>query len=56
VLATKEPELLRDIAGQVYEVSRICHIKHVATQRAFALTALFLAVWAGGRLLLATTM
>jgi hypothetical protein len=53
VLATKEIDLLRDLAGQVYEVSKVCHAKHLATQRAFALALLFLAAWACARLLLA---
>lgn len=35
VLAKNEQELLRDMAGQVYEVSSICQIKHFATQRAY---------------------
>jgi hypothetical protein len=53
VLATKEIDLLRYLAGQVYEVSKVCHAKHLATQRAFALALLFLAAWACARLLLA---
>lgn len=54
VLAAKSPELLRDVAGQVYEVSKVCHIKHLASQRAFALALLFLVAWAAARILLAT--
>jgi hypothetical protein len=52
VLARKEYELLRDIAGQVYEVSKICQIKHMASQRAYFALGAFLIAWAAARILL----
>ena len=53
VLAQTEDALLREMAGQVYQVSVVCEKKHKATQRAYVLTVLFLIVWAAGRILLA---
>ena len=52
VLERKEHELLRDIAGQVYEISRVCQGKHMATKRAYAALIAFLVAWAIARVLL----
>lgn len=54
VLAKKPHELLRDVAGQVYEVSRVCRSKHLATQRAYVCTLAFLIAWVTARILLST--
>jgi hypothetical protein len=54
VLAKTEYELLRDMAGQVYEVSTISQIKHMAVQRAYAAALAFLAVWVVARTVLTT--
>lgn len=52
VLATSEHDLLRDVAGQVYELSAVAHKKHVATQRAYLAALAFLVAWVAGRVLL----
>ncbi len=54
VFAVDEHALMRDLAGQVYEVSCVCHQKHVAARRAYAAAVVFLVAWVGGRILLAT--
>lgn len=55
VKAKKPHELLDDLAGQVYEISRIANDKHLATKRAYVLVLAFLAMWAIARVSLATT-
>jgi hypothetical protein len=52
VMKREEHELLRDIAGQVYEISKVCQAKHMATKRAYAALIAFLVVWAIARVLL----
>lgn len=52
VLSRPQHELLRDIAGQVYEVSKVCQTKHMATQRAYFALGAFLIAWVAARVLL----
>jgi hypothetical protein len=52
VRAQSEQELLNDLAGQVYEVSKSAATKHRAAQRAFVAVLAFLAVWALSRIAL----
>jgi hypothetical protein len=54
VIAQTEYALLRDIAGQVWEVSRISHSKHLWTRRAYVCVLAFLFCWACARVLLTT--
>jgi hypothetical protein len=54
VLARSEQQLLADLAGQVYEVSRTAADKHRAARRAYVVVLGFLSAWATARLLLAT--
>jgi Family of unknown function (DUF5706) len=42
VVAQPEDALLRELAGQVYQVSKICHRKHAWTQLAYLLSVAFL--------------
>jgi hypothetical protein len=53
VLATKPHELLRDVAGQVWEISRVCTLKQRAVRHAYGWALIFLIVWALSRVLLA---
>jgi hypothetical protein len=55
VVCKTRHELLADLAGQVYEVSKIANDKHRATQRAFLAVIVFLVIWAIARIALATT-
>lgn len=55
VRAKKPHELLDDLAGQIYEVSKIANDKHLATKRAYVLVLAFLVMWAIARVSLATT-
>lgn len=55
VRACSQQELLRDLAGQVYEVSKVGKEKHRATQRAYVAVMFFLFAWAAARIFLATS-
>jgi hypothetical protein len=52
VNARTEQELLDDIAGQVYEISKVTAVKYAAAQRAFVFVILFLVAWATARVAL----
>jgi hypothetical protein len=54
VLSATEQDLLRDVAGQVYQVSDVCYRKHIATQRAYVTAIAFLFAWVIGRIVLST--
>lgn len=54
VKAQKPSELLDDLAGQVYEVSKVAADKHAATQRAYVAVLLFLVAWVVARVALAS--
>jgi len=45
--------LLRDVAGQVYEISVVASCKHRAARRAYVAAVLFLAAWVAARICLA---
>jgi hypothetical protein len=55
VMCKTRHELLADLAGQVFEVSKIASDKHRATQRAFLAVLIFLVIWVIARIALATT-
>lgn len=52
VLACSQQDLMRDLAGQVYEVAKVGAAKHLAARRAYVAVLVFLVFWAAARLLL----
>lgn len=52
VRSRSETELLDDLAGQVYEISKSAATKHKAAQQAFVCVVVFLFLWATARIAL----